>query len=169
MKKTTKKITAILIAIFMVLSFAGCGEKVPEPEVTEGSFPFSVTYTLNGEEKVLSDTLVCEFVEAGKTIDGFYREWSYIFENKQDKDSAFAVFENELGTLYIETYCDVRYFMADPFYSGSEELIPDAFFTFTDEEYEKRGIGFTDDFTDLGFEFSIVSWQYPDPVENEYK
>ncbi|MFA8307240.1 YdgA family protein, partial [Paenibacillus alvei] len=33
----------------------------PRPEITYGEFPFKLVYEINGERKVIQDTVICEY------------------------------------------------------------------------------------------------------------
>ena len=55
------------LIVFLVGGYALQEEKaLPEPTITYGEFPFEIVYEISGEQKVLKDTYVCEYV--GKTI-----------------------------------------------------------------------------------------------------
>ncbi len=48
----------------------------PEPEITYGEFPFRLVYEINGERKVIEDTLICEYDGIGMNEgQGKYRKW----------------------------------------------------------------------------------------------
>lgn len=68
MKKTLLIIgiaICVLIASFYLFVLSGAFSifmpKPPEPQITYGEFPFSITYEVDGEIKIYEDTLVCEF------------------------------------------------------------------------------------------------------------
>lgn len=47
-----------------------------KPEITHGEFPFHLVYEINGETKVIEDTLICEYDGIGMNEgNGKYRKW----------------------------------------------------------------------------------------------
>ena len=52
-------ISAVLV-VFM-LCFTGCYDDLPEPKIKYGEFPFVLTYEVDGEIRVIEDTIVCEY------------------------------------------------------------------------------------------------------------
>ncbi len=52
------------------------GPNPPRPEITYGEFPFRLEYEINGERKVIQDTLICKFDGFGSDEGrGKYRKW----------------------------------------------------------------------------------------------
>lgn len=48
----------------------------PKPEIIYGEFPFRLVYEINGERKVIEDTLICEYDGIGMDEGrGKYRKW----------------------------------------------------------------------------------------------
>ncbi|MEC0233381.1 hypothetical protein P4H71_03310 [Paenibacillus kribbensis] len=48
----------------------------PRPEITYGKFPFRLEYEINGQRKVIQDTLICEYDGIGSNEgQGKYRKW----------------------------------------------------------------------------------------------
>jgi hypothetical protein len=65
-------------ALPWILIFIGIhsGPNPPRPEITYGEFPFRLEYEINGERKVIQDTLICEFDGFGADeANGKYRKW----------------------------------------------------------------------------------------------
>ena len=81
-------ITCIIIAIVIALvaflfvfaisgAFAILMPEPPEPQITYGEFPFTITYEVNGEIFTYEDVVICEY-EGIKSLGtaGKYRQWS---------------------------------------------------------------------------------------------
>ncbi|WP_236290659.1 hypothetical protein [Paenibacillus allorhizoplanae] len=68
----------VYFALPWILIFIGIhlGPNPPRPEITYGEFPFRLEYEINGERKVIQDTLICEFDGFGADeANGKYRKW----------------------------------------------------------------------------------------------
>lgn len=70
--------TIVFIALPWLLIFIGIQlePNPPQPEITYGKFPFRLEYQINGQRKVIQDTLICEYDGIGSNEGrGKYRKW----------------------------------------------------------------------------------------------
>jgi hypothetical protein len=68
-KKNLKKAKIILLVyLIATLALLFLGYSVQKPEVTQQKFPFTVTYSYQGETKTISDVYVGEYVRSAKYI-----------------------------------------------------------------------------------------------------
>ena len=51
----------LVVAIMAIAVYSVCSSIAKKPTVTEGEFPFSITYEYKGETKTLSGVLECEY------------------------------------------------------------------------------------------------------------
>lgn len=88
------------------------GPTPPRPEITYGEFPFRLEYEINGERKVIQDTLICEFDGFGKDeANGKYRKWK---ESLASGDSFRQPLLEANGKVEISYYPGIaKYFMGD--------------------------------------------------------
>lgn len=68
---------AIIGGYFFIVSgaFVIFYPKPPKPAIEYAEVPFELTYEVNGEEKVIADTIICEFDGFSRNTAGSYRNW----------------------------------------------------------------------------------------------
>lgn len=107
---------AITMIIYLVATLLFC--YTTKPEVSEGEFPFSITYEYKGETKTLSGILTCQY-SGSYTIQGeHHRYWDgeVTYDNPESVENPFVVDQNDelQTTLSIYENMDSGYFMGDP-------------------------------------------------------
>ena len=138
----------------------------------EGEFDFVLTYELDGEEKKIDGTYVCEFDGVSRAIDGVSRDWTgYIKDH--DNFTEYEIKTTEEGTIKIELDISPEFFMSDPNYKLSENTDdpkpePFVYITSGDPTIEDPANEVTFDLY-KGDDVKIISFEYDEPVENIYK
>ncbi len=159
------KITTIIFSVALILSlisFLVMGI-VMEPTVTERDFEFSVTYVLNGETKTLEGVYRSEYHGHGEGEDPKYRYYDGYFLSDDPEGSSGAFLIDQKGDLdlcIVLIFSDY-YLMGDAEYDDYNEDPYLAVYDVEGAEY--------DDEEHLGnFDAEIVSWEYPQPVDNSF-
>ena len=168
MKPQSLKIPAIIIAIGLILSLVVCllTNIVRAPAVTEHAFRYSVTYELCGETKTLEGIYKCSFdgYSAGENPRDRYYSGEYIVDGQSTLSHSYTIAEKDGGKLYIVTVLDAWYLMND-----QESVEYD---TFLEEPYleavDAEGYSYEDGEMPSEFAAEIISWEYPEPVENDF-
>ena len=160
------KLPIIIIAIGLLLAVASCFFTgiMKEPKVKEQEFDYSVTYRLDGEIKTYEGGFKCNFDGHDGHDDPTLREYTGVHTkdgNVLDSIS-FTVAQKNGVELYIVADLDAAYLMGDPdkyeYVSGNDDPYLEA--------VDKEGYGVeVSDF----FEAEIISWEYPEPIENSFK
>ncbi|MGG1442474.1 hypothetical protein ABE354_10515 [Brevibacillus laterosporus] len=150
-----------------------------KPEITSGEFPFRLVYMINGETKVIEDTLICEY--DGIEMDeghGKYRKWKERLASGNQKilllnaDGASGIaFSNN------KTLSQVIYYDPGPawYYMGEYERgnrykhgFPNASFS---EQYQDgsgaNGIIQADELLEK-YNIKLISWDYTQPIKNSF-
>ena len=105
-------IISIVVAIFFIIVVInGCDYTLnpPKPKITYGEFPFRLTYELDGEIKVIEDTVICEFdgFESRGTA-GRYRIWKTSLKSGNERltllDLRPLEETNEFGYTMLELF-----------------------------------------------------------------
>ena len=65
----------LVVAIFVTLVFSIISSIAKKPVVTEGEFPFSITYEYKGETNTLSGVYKCKFSGSSTIYDMHDRYW----------------------------------------------------------------------------------------------
>ena len=168
MKMKNLKIPAIIIAIGLVAAIVVSllTGMVQEPTIQSMIFPYSVTYTLNGESQTLEGAYRSSFTYTGEGTAPLVRhyEGSYLTITSENHPSAYPIAEKDGLELCIVTVFFDRYLMGDT--KGE----PDAYFLY--DPYlavlDQDGIEYMEEEMLDQFDAELVSWELPVPVENTF-
>lgn len=173
----------ILVGAFYFLIISGAifsfGSNPPTPEITYGEFPFKLTYELNGETKIIEDTVICEF-------DGFYslgsagkyRKWKSHLKSGNERVTLLDLRPlgetNEFGQTMLELfffYGNAEYYMDDEL-GGKKRA--GGISTWVDYLYETAdgttgGSAFNADAAYEKYKINLISWEPSPPIQNNFK
>ena len=178
---------AALLTIVLVLGiifwFAFGGgtyfTRTPAPTITYGEFPFRLTYEVDGEIKVVEDTVICEF-DGFKVVgeSGKYRQWKERLKSGNVEITLLDIREsgeiNEIGQTMLELYFfygTAAYYMGDmdnPYARDAQT------FEWVDYIYQNAEgkIGYSGYKADEAYEkykIRLISWDASPPIENTFK
>ena len=151
----------IILAVAIVLTMisavvAGIALK---PKVTEGEFPFSITYELDGETVTIKDVYKVQYEKLGgyKT-----RMYSGEIGNRGKDNTIYVLKKNDSGRVELWTHFYPDYLMGDPEYDyfDDEAFEPRIYY------YDVNETEFHDEETLLKHGVKLVSFEYPEPIEN---
>ena len=162
------KLPILIIVIGLVAAVVSCllTGILNTPTVTEGEFHYSVTYKLNGEIKTLEGVYQCRF-------DGFwsgenplerYYVGEYVVDGHTTDSNTFIIDQKDGSQIYIAILFNANYFMGDMESDYYEPFPEDPFLEALDEE----GIPYDQEEMLRLFDAEIISWDYPEPVENTF-
>lgn len=171
---SAKILFAITMAVYLVVTLVCCYKT--KPKVTEGEFPFSITYEYKGETKTLSGIYKCEFFDSYTILGIHDRYWNgeTIFDNYVIGEDPHIVDGNaELETtLAVHENMEAGYFMGDPLYKdhykeygldGVEPYIEYYDYknnTYLEEENKEEVL------QSIGFR--LIDFTYAEPIENSF-
>ena len=137
--------------------------KPSKPKIKYGEFPFELVYEYKGEQKTITDTIICKYEGDSFALDGGNsRNWICEFKN-----------DDEYGHYYIDKENEPDLFIVVPeapdYYMGDKEESKDTsepYIRYIDEETgtnyeEKEKIDVVD--------IKIVEWNPSEPIENTFK
>ena len=156
-------ILGIYLAATCVLLFLGYSVK--KPSVERHEFPFSITYSYQGKNETLSGVYAGEYVCDAKYIGDDSVAWfGYIEDHDRLALDYYVVEDFEDRAYSINLNIKTGYLMGDPAYAGYV-CEPSAQYNSFDGTNETI---ITDpaELEQLGF--SLVSWEYPEPIENTF-
>ena len=161
-QKATIIFIVYLIATLILLFF---GYSVQKPEITRQEFPFTITYSYQGETNTISGIYAGEYVPKAKYLgDNSVGWYGYIQDQDRLQADFYRIGEIDSQKFSINLNIVPGYLMGDPAYAGSVCQPAGVYHSFdgmnditvTDPaELEKLGL-------------SIVGWEYPEPVENHF-
>ena len=176
-------VIALIYILFYILVVSGTifmfYSNPPTPEMQYGEFPFTLTYELNGEIKVIRDTVICEFdgfINRGAA--GKSRRWKTTLKSGNDRltllDLRPLKEENELEQTILELYFYYgtgAYYMGDtenPFARGAQD------FDWIDYTYQTKdgkigGSGFRAEEAFEKYKIRLISWECAPPIENKFQ
>ena len=172
MMKTKKFVLPAVLLLGLLIAYAAFSVIFcynTKPAVSEGKFPFSITYEYLGETKTIFGVYSCEF-EGSRTItmqhDRFWNgEVTYT-------EGDYLVYQEEMKTLAVQPHIIAGYFMGDPLYSDQYQVYglegPEPYAEYYDY---KNDISITDydrdeELAAIGFRF--IDFSYPQPIENSF-
>ena len=107
----------IILAVYLLatLTLLLLGYSVRKPEVTQQEFPFTVTYSYQGETKTISDVFVGEYVRTAKYLGDDSVIWyGYIQEHNRLESDFYRVGETGGQAFSINLNLEPGYLMGDP-------------------------------------------------------
>ena len=170
MKYKGLRIPAIIIAIGIIIAIvASLLVSIQKaPTVTNHDFDFSITYKLDGETKTINGVYSSRFTGfGGNGVDPLcrYYEGTYKVEGETDGDRCFTIAEKDGYTLYIVTLLNDEYLMGDVENDSYESCHEEP----TLEAEDKVGNQYDETNLPAIFDAEIVSFEYPEPIENTFR
>lgn len=165
MKNCRKAKIIFIIYLIATLGLLFLGYSVQEPKVAQQEFPFTITYSYQGETKTISDVYVGEYVRRAKYLGDDSVAWyGYIKDHDRLESDFYRIAELDGQVFSINLNIVPGYLMGDPKYADSVCRPTGAYHGFDGT----NDITVTDpaELAQLGL--SIVSWEYPESIENAF-
>ena len=171
MKIKNLRIPAILLVgllvAYAILTVILCYNT--KPAISEGEFPFSITYEYLGETKTISGVYSCKF-EGSQTV---FREHDRYWSGEITyTEGDYFVFQEEMKTLAVQPYMIAGYFMGDPLHSDIYQVYglegPEPYAEYYDYENEISITDFDKDEELAAIGFRFVDYSYAQPIENSF-
>ena len=168
MKNRNLKITALILAISLVLTVVAClfANVIMTPAITEHNFKYSVTYKLNGETKTMEGVYKCTYEGFGEGENPRDRYYSgdYTVDGQATLSHSYTIAQKDGAELYIVMLFNDCYLMNDRKDMDYEPFLEEPYLEAVDKE------GYPYDETNMPSEFTaeIISWEYPEPIENRF-
>ena len=136
-----------------------------KPTITEGAFPFSVTYELNGKTETIADVYEVRYTGNGGHADTKTRIYKGEIAGKEDAEATWYVLsEGTDGRIILNTKLYADYMMGDTKY----DYFDDGPFEPQILYYDAQEIEYVDKQTLAEHGVKLVSWEYPAPIENSF-
>ena len=161
MKNKKLFLPTIILAVAIVLTMisavvAGIALK---PKVTEGEFPFSITYELDGETVTIKDVYKVQYEKLGgyKT-----RMYSGEIGNRGKDNTIYVLKKNDSGRVELWTHFYPDYLMGDSEYDYyDDEAFEPKIYYYDAQETESH-----DEETLAEHGVKLISFEYPEPIKN---
>lgn len=158
---------ACLIVAYAIVAVITCYNT--KPAISEGEFPFSITYEYLGETKTISGVYACKYSGSQTILGEHERFWEGEITYSEGE---YIVHQEEMKTLAIQPGLEAGYFMGDPLYRdyyqvyGCEEPTPYAEYHDYENEISYADYHMEEELASVGFRF--VDFTYADPIENSF-
>ena len=165
MKKYIPRAAWIILALYLAATAALLifGYGVQKPAVQKQEFPFTITYTHQGEQKTISKVFVAEHTDFAKYLGDRPLAW---FGHIQDQDMLAPDFiriaEDDSYALSIDLNLESGWLMGDKAYVGTTCAPTGVAIRRSDG----RRITDPAELEKLGFR--LDGWAYPEPIENSF-
>ena len=158
---------AVLLIAYAIVTVIFCYNT--KPAVSEGEFPFSITYEYLGETKTISGIYVCKFSGSQTVMTEHERYWEgEILYTEGD----YMVHKEEMKTLAVQPHMSAGYFMGDPlhrdFYQSYGQEGPTPYAEYYDYENEISIADYDKDEELAAIGFRFVDFSYAEPIENSF-
>lgn len=117
MKKAKCIFAVYLIATLVLLVL---GYSLQKPKVAQQEFPFTITYSYQGENQIISDVYVGEYVRSAKYLGEDSVAWyGYIKDHDRLESDFYRIGEIDGQAFSINLNIVPGYLMGDPKYADS--------------------------------------------------
>ena len=156
-----------ILAVYLIatLTLLFLGYSVRKPKVAQQEFPFTITYSYQGETKTISDVYVGEYTRAAKYLGDDSVAWyGYIKDHDRLESDYYRIGEIDGHAFSVNLNIEPGYLMGDPKYADSACQPSGVYHGF--DGTNDVTVTDPDELAQLGL--SIVSWEYPHPIENAF-
>ena len=164
--KNLKKAKIILVVyLIATLALLFLGYSVQKPKVAQQEFPFTITYSYQGKTETISDVYVGEYVRAAKYLGDDSVAWyGYIKDHDRLESDFYRIGEIDRQAFSINLNMEPGYLMGDPKYAGTVCQPSGVHHGF--DGTNEITVTDPDELAQLGL--SVISWEYPEPIENAF-
>ncbi len=168
MKNKALKTLALILGIGLILCVVAhlTISVLLKPTITEHDFHYSVTYQVNGETKTLHGIYRCKFegYEGGEEPYARYYSGEYIYDGQPTESHTYTIAELDGAELYIVAVFNEAYLMGDTKHLDYDYMLNDPYL----EAVNKEGYAFEEGQMPKEFTSELISWDYPEPIENAF-
>lgn len=164
-KKLSPASLILILALVLMLAYSILFGIAKKPTITQMDFPFSITYELKGETVTIQDVYTARFTGNGGYIDLAGRCYEgYIQSAPESGGASYVLYEGMDGSIMLHANFYPDYMLGDSKYDYYS-LYPFApRFSFFDPELGD----IEDEQALLERGIRLISWEYPEPVENSF-
>ena len=163
-KKISLSALILIVAVLVAVLYSAVSSIAKKPTITEGEFPFSITYELDGETITINDVYEACYVSNGGYADSKYRVYVGGIRNLGEGNTVYTLKKdgNTRVELWTKFYPD--YLMGDTEYDyfDDEAFEPHIYY------YDSNEQEYSDEETLLAQGVKLIGFEYPTPIENSF-
>ena len=163
-KKLFLSTIILVVAILAIVVYSVISSIAFKPIVTEGKFPFSITYELDGETVTIEDVYKVHYVRNDGYADTKSRVYAGELESSGKDDTLYTIKKNENTRIELWTHFYPDYLMGDTEYDyfDDEPFEPRIYY------YDANETEYHDEETLAAQGVKLISFEYPTPIENSF-
>lgn len=157
--------TIILIsAVFLTALYAVVSNIAKKPIITEGEFPFSITYEVDGETVTINDVYRTYYEGNGGYADTMSRNYVGEIGDMGEGNTCYIIKSEEKTRVELYTHFYADYMMGDSEYEYfDDEPFEPRIYYYDAEEQE-----YSDEETLTAHGVKLISFEYPEPIKNSF-
>lgn len=166
MKNKKLLLPAIILAVAMVamVAYSLISSIALKPTVTEGDFPFKITYELDGERVTIEDVYKVHYVGNDGYADTKSRVYAGELKSSGEDKTLYTLKKDENTRVELWTHFYADYLMGDTEYDyfDDEPFEPRIYY------YDAQETEYYDEETLAAQGVKLISFEYPTPIENSF-
>ena len=161
-KKLLLPAIILAVAVFAIAVCSVLSSIAKKPAVTEGEFPFSITYELDGETVTIRDVYKVHYAGNGGYADTKHRTYVGEVESLGKNQTVYMLKEDGQTRIELWTHFYPDHMMGDPDGDHFEEeaFEPKIYY------YDAQENEFHDEETLAAQGVKLIGYEYPTPIEN---
>lgn len=163
-KKLCLPAIILAIAIFTIAVYSVVSSIAFKPAVTEGEFPFSITYELDGEKVTIQDVYKVRYVRNDGYSDTKSRVYEGELKSSGEDNTLYTLKKGENTRVELWTHFYPDYLMGDTEY----DYFDDKAFEPRIYYYDSEETEYHDEETLSAQGVKLISFVYPTPIENSF-
>ena len=161
-KKLFLPVIILVVAILATVAYSVISNIAKKPTVTEGEFPFSITYELDGERVTIEDVYKVHYVKNDGYADTKSRVYAGELLSSGEDNTVYTLKKDENTRIELWTHFYADYLMGDSEYDYFDyEPFEPRIYYYDAEEQE-----YSDEETLAAQGVKLISFEYPTPIEN---
>lgn len=163
-KKLSLPVIILAVAILAISIYSVISSLAFKPTVTEGEFPFSITYELDGERVTIEDVYKVHYVRNDGYADTKSRVYAGELKSSGEDDTLYTLKKDENTRVELWTHFYADYLMGDTEYDyfDDEPFEPKIYY------YDAQETEYQDEETLAAQGVKLISFEYPTPIENSF-
>lgn len=152
----------LVVAILATAIYSIISSIAKKPTITEGEFPFSITYELDGQTVKINDVYKAHYVKNGGYADTKGRVYEGGIEGLGENDTIYTLKKDENTRVELWTHFYADYLMGDTEYDyfDDEPFEPRIYY------YDANETEYHDEETLSAQGVKLIGFEYPTPIEN---
>lgn len=154
----------LAVAILATTVYSLVSSIAKKPTITEGEFPFSITYELDGEEITIEDVYKVHYTGNDGYADTKTRVYVGELESSGEDKTLYPIKKDKNTRIELWTHFYPDYLMGDPEgdYFEGEPFEPKIYY------YDANETEYQDEETLAAQGVKLLSFEYPTPIENSF-